>query len=146
MLKIEKTPSLEIVICRPYLQFSVFCFFQCPFYYQSFIIYPTLVFFDKFICSDSRFRKNCKQDDPLFTTFEHNTCSNTPIDYIHIRKMLSDLKERTKLEKRLYQHLFRHSRATYYANFLTEQQAKGTLDGLVAARWSQDTRIWPART
>ncbi len=70
------------------------------------------------------FRKNCAQDDPLFTTFEHNTCSNTPIDYIHIRKMLSDLKERTKLEKRLYPHLFRHSRATYYANFLTEQQAK----------------------
>ena len=92
------------------------------------------------------FRKNCTQDDSLFTTFEHNTCSNTSIDYMHIRKMLSDLKERTKLEKRLYQHLFRYSRATYYANFLKEQQAKGTLDGLVAARWSQDTRIWPART
>ena len=70
------------------------------------------------------FRRNCTQDDALFTTFEHNICSNTPIDYIHIRKMLGDLKSRTKLEKRLYPHLFRHSRATYYANFLTEQQAK----------------------
>ncbi len=38
--------------------------------------------------------------------------------------MLSDLKERTKLEKMVYPHLFRHSRATNYANFLTEQQAK----------------------
>jgi ribosomal protein L40E len=64
------------------------------------------------------------QDGPLFTTFEHNTCSNVPIDYMHIRKMLGDLKERAKLQKRLYTHLFRHSRATYYANFLTEQQAK----------------------
>ena len=70
------------------------------------------------------FRKNCMQDDPLLTTFEHNTSSNVPIDYMHIRKMLGDLKERTKLQKRLYPHLFRHSRATYYANFLTEQQAK----------------------
>ena len=70
------------------------------------------------------FRAKCAQDDPLFTTFAHNTCSNTAIDYMHIRKMLSDLKERTKLEKRLYPHLFRHSRATYYAKFLTEQQAK----------------------
>ena len=67
------------------------------------------------------FRKSDVQDGPLFTTFEHNICSDTPIDYIHIRKMLGDLKERTKLEKRLYPHLFRHSRATYYANYLTEQ-------------------------
>ena len=55
---------------------------------------------------------------------EHNTVSNTQMDYIHVRKLLHDLKERAKFQKRLYPHLFRHSRATFYANSLTEQQLK----------------------
>ena len=72
---------------------------------------------------------------------DRNTPTNRPLDYIHIRKLLSDLKERAKLEKKLYAHLFRHSRATYYANTLTEQQAKMFFGGLVAALWLPDTRI-----
>ena len=69
-------------------------------------------------------RTNAKADDPLFTIMDHNTVTNRPIDYPNIRKLLTDLKKRAGLEKRLHPHLFRHSRATYYANMLTEQQAK----------------------
>ncbi|MDE1871183.1 MAG: tyrosine-type recombinase/integrase [Candidatus Micrarchaeota archaeon] len=47
-----------------------------------------------------------------------------PYDYKNIRKLLSQLKGRTNINKRLYPHLFRHSRASYYANSLTEQQLK----------------------
>jgi len=72
----------------------------------------------------NNFRQNTLQDDPLLCTFKHNTISNTPMDYPNVRKLLSDLKIRAKLQKRLYAHLFRHSRATFYANSLTEQQAK----------------------
>ena len=72
----------------------------------------------------NHFRGNARPEDPLFTTIVHNTVSNTPIDYPHVSKLLHDLKERTDFPKRLYLHLFRHSRATHYANFLTESQAK----------------------
>lgn len=72
----------------------------------------------------NHFRGNARPDDPLFTTLEHNTVSNSPMDYPHVSKVLHDLKERTGFSKRLYPHLFRHSRATHYANFLTEAQAK----------------------
>ncbi len=72
----------------------------------------------------NNFRGNARPEDPLFTTLEHNTVSNTHIDYPRVSKLLHDLKERTNFPKRLYPHLFRHSRATHYANFLTESQAK----------------------
>ena len=70
------------------------------------------------------YRTNANPDSPLFTTIEHNTVSERAIDYVHVTKLLKDLKRRTKTSKRLYPHLFRHSRATHYANSLTEQQAK----------------------
>jgi integrase len=41
-----------------------------------------------------------------------------------IRKMLRVTAKRAGIEKRIYPHLFRHSRATYYANRMTEQQLK----------------------
>ncbi|MDE1874400.1 MAG: tyrosine-type recombinase/integrase [Candidatus Micrarchaeota archaeon] len=69
-------------------------------------------------------RSKARAEDALFTVMEHNTSGDTPIDYPHIRKLLGDIKQRAKLQKRVYPHLFRHSRATYYANSLTEQQAK----------------------
>ena len=69
-------------------------------------------------------RNSAAPQDPLFTTFSHASTTNDPIDYPHICKFLRDLKERSHFEKRLYPHLFRHSRATHYANFLTEAQAK----------------------
>ncbi len=72
----------------------------------------------------NHFRGNTSPEDPLFTTLEHNIVSNTPMDYPHVSKLLHDLRERTNFPKRLYPHLFRHSRATHYANFPAESQAK----------------------
>jgi integrase/recombinase XerD len=70
------------------------------------------------------YRKNARADDSLFVVIRHNMPGKNPLDYTHVRKLLQDLRIRAKLSKRLYPHLFRHSRATDYANKLTEQQAK----------------------
>ncbi len=52
------------------------------------------------------------------------TSHGNPFDYPNVRKLLSDLKERTGIRKRIHPHLFRHSRASVYANSMTEQQLK----------------------
>jgi len=44
------------------------------------------------------------------------------ITYNRIRHILNQLKEKAKLNKKVNPHNFRHSRATYLANFLTEAQ------------------------
>lgn len=80
-------------------------------------------------------RKDAKPEDPLFVVLHNGIASNSAIDYPHIRKLLGDLKIRAKLAKRLYPHLFRHSRATYYANRLTEQQAK------IYFGWARDSSM-----
>ena len=64
-------------------------------------------------------RRNTNPDDSLFVT---NT--KRSLDYENIRKLLSELKQRTGITKRLHPHLFRHSRASIYANSMTEQQLK----------------------
>lgn len=51
----------------------------------------------------------------------HNTSGP---DYAGIRKVVIDTARAAGIGKRVYPHLFRHSRATYYANRLTEQQLK----------------------
>jgi site-specific recombinase XerD len=49
---------------------------------------------------------------------------DNPVDYANVRKILHDLKERSGIKKRIHPHLFRHSRATFYGNKMTEQQLK----------------------
>ncbi|MCL4364928.1 tyrosine-type recombinase/integrase [Candidatus Marsarchaeota archaeon] len=46
------------------------------------------------------------------------------LDYGGLRKMLKEVADAAGIEKRIYPHLFRHSRASNYANKLTEQQLK----------------------
>ncbi|MGC8567488.1 MAG: hypothetical protein ACP5M8_07580, partial [Caldisphaera sp.] len=41
-----------------------------------------------------------------------------------VSKMLKEVAVKAGIQKRIYPHLFRHSRASYYANKLTEQQLK----------------------
>ena len=57
------------------------------------------------------------------------------IDYSGVRNMLSLLKKKTGINKRCNPHTFRHSRATFYANKLTEQQLK------VFFGWTGDSRM-----
>ncbi len=57
------------------------------------------------------------------------------IDYGAIRMMIKRVAGLAKIKKRVYPHLFRHSRASYYANKLTEQQLKAFFG------WTGDSRM-----
>jgi integrase/recombinase XerD len=69
-------------------------------------------------------RAQSRQTDPLFVIIDHGAVTEKPVDYPSVRKILKQLRARSGLDKRIYPHLFRHSRATFYANDLTEQQLK----------------------
>jgi len=69
-------------------------------------------------------RSKAKPEDPLFVTLNNGAPTDKPIGYSEIKKVLKINAERAGISKRIHPHLFRHSRATYYANKLTEQQAK----------------------
>ena len=60
-------------------------------------------------------RKPVDRNEALFLTMKGN-----PIDYPHIRKLLSNLKARTGLQKRLHAHLFRFTAATQLAPLVSE--------------------------
>jgi integrase/recombinase XerD len=49
---------------------------------------------------------------------------NQPLSYCGARALLRRLAKKSGLKKRIYTHLFRHSRATELANILTEAQMK----------------------
>jgi site-specific recombinase XerD/ribosomal protein L40E len=67
---------------------------------------------------------NAKPNDPLW--FATGTWSNSGkiISDGGIRQRLKIIANKTGIDKRIYPHLFRHSRASNYANKLTEQQLK----------------------
>lgn len=46
------------------------------------------------------------------------------LEYPGLKKMITEVGNSAKIGKRIYPHLFRHSRASNYANKLTEQQLK----------------------
>ncbi len=49
---------------------------------------------------------------------------NEPMKYDAIRFQLKDIGKRAGIKKRIYPHLFRHSRSTHLAKYLTEAQMK----------------------
>ena len=65
-----------------------------------------------------------KPDDFLLTAMGTWSNMNWRLDEAGVRKVLRETAKKAGIEKRVYPHLFRHSRATYYANRLTEQQLK----------------------
>jgi len=62
-------------------------------------------------------------DSPLWILIGSRN-KNQIMKYSSVCSLLKRLKERTGLKKRLYPHLFRHSRATFLANHFTEAQVK----------------------
>ncbi len=76
-----------------------------------------------------------KPDDYLWTGIGTWKGSAKLVDDSAIRKMLKIAAKRAGIGKRIYPHLFRHSRATYYANRLTEQQLKALFG------WTGDSRM-----
>lgn len=65
-----------------------------------------------------------KPDDPLWCRIGSQMYNAKPVNRQGISAMLKRAAKRAGIPKRVYPHLFRHSRATYYANKLTEPQLK----------------------
>lgn len=83
------------------------------------------------------FRNEAKRDEPFFIAFYHGkpAVPLAPLDYHHVQRLVHTLEKTSGVDKRLNPHIFRHSRATHYANKLTEQQLK------VFFGWSGDSRM-----
>ena len=67
--------------------------------------------------------KDLKSNEPLWWNLAQSNRKGQ-LDYGGFRKMIKQVAEAAKIDKRIYPHLFRHSRASDYANKLTEQQLK----------------------
>lgn len=61
--------------------------------------------------------------------------SNEPLTYTRIVAILKQVALNAGIKKRIYPHLFRHSRATYLAKYLTEAQMKDYLG------WTQSSKM-----
>ncbi len=67
--------------------------------------------------------KETGPNDPLWWNLAQSHIKG-PLDGPGLRRMLRMVAEAAGIQKRMYPHLFRHSRASSYANRLTEQQLK----------------------
>ncbi len=76
-----------------------------------------------------------KPDDPLWNVIGSWSNTKKSLDEAALVKVLKDAGRKAGISKRIYPHLFRHSRATYYANRLTEQQLK------VFFGWTGDSKM-----
>ncbi len=79
--------------------------------------------------------KDREPTDPMWSGIGNWTDKDKVVDYAGIRVMLKRAGKKAGIEKRIYPHLFRHSRASYYANKLTEQQLKSLFG------WAGDSRM-----
>jgi len=79
--------------------------------------------------------KGKKPEEYLWTGIGSWTATNRLVDGGAVRKLLRVAAKKARIEKRIYPHLFRHSRATYYANRLTEQQLKALFG------WTGDSKM-----
>ncbi|MCW6159507.1 MAG: tyrosine-type recombinase/integrase [Candidatus Micrarchaeales archaeon] len=79
--------------------------------------------------------KDRKPSDPMWSGIGSWTDKDKVVDYAGIRIMLKRAGKKAGIDKRIYPHLFRHSRASYYANKMTEQQLKSLFG------WAGDSRM-----
>ncbi len=68
--------------------------------------------------------KDYEPTDYLFCDIGSWKNMRRPISRAGVAKTLRILGKKAGIQKRIYPHLFRHSRASFYANKLTEQQLK----------------------
>jgi len=80
---------------------------------------------------DHRFRDDSLA--PLFYRIDKRC--KTVLSETAVNKMLKDTALRAGIKKRVYPHLFRHSRATHLAKYLTEQELK------VFFGWAGDSKM-----
>lgn len=67
--------------------------------------------------------KDKKPEDKLWWNLAQSHVKGI-LEYPGFKKMITEVSNSAKIGKRIYPHLFRHSRASNYANKLTEQQLK----------------------
>ena len=68
---------------------------------------------------------NAKPDSPLWPPRSHNIYNkSTAAEYRSVYVLIRKLAARAGIKKKVYPHLFRHSRATFMASKLTEAQMK----------------------
>ena len=67
--------------------------------------------------------KDKKSEDNLWWNLAQSHVKGI-LEYSGFKKMITEVSNSAKIGKRIYPHLFRHSRASNYANKLTEQQLK----------------------
>jgi len=79
--------------------------------------------------------KDMKPDEMIWKAIGSWSNINVRVYEGAIRKVLRIAAERAGIEKRIYPHLFRHSRASFYANRLTEQQLKAYFG------WTGDSKM-----
>lgn len=70
----------------------------------------------------SEHQGNDNPNSPLWFKFNSSDNQLTMLRYDAIRMQLIKIARRAGITKNIHPHLFRHSRATYMANFLTEAQ------------------------
>ncbi len=80
------------------------------------------------------------KDDPnaalWLTKFNHiDDAEYSPLGYAAVNKLLNNLRKKARISKRIYPHLFRHTRATHLANKLTEAQMKQLFG------WTPDSKM-----
>ncbi len=68
--------------------------------------------------------KDRKPEDSMWKGMGVWVNKDKKLEYAAVRKALQTAARKAGLKKRVYPHLFRHSRASNYANKLTEQQLK----------------------
>ena len=92
-----------------------------------------IIFSEPYLARYANSLGNPDPAEPFWRT--RNESGKRYLEYAALRKMLGDVTKRAKLRKRIYPHLFRHSRASNYANKLTEQQLKSLFG------WSGSSRM-----
>lgn len=92
------TRNIPIVWCVPYLQ--------------------------DYIKERERKGRKLTADDIIWRSEGFYTKLNKPLDSDAVRLMLARVAKRAKVAKAVNPHAFRHARASYYANHMTEQQMK----------------------
>lgn len=79
--------------------------------------------------------EDLKSGDLMWKTIGSWSNTGRKVDEGAVRKLLKTAARKAGLDKRVYPHLFRHSRASNYANKLTEQQLKAFFG------WTGDSRM-----
>ena len=94
-----------------------------------------IMFSVPYLASYLSYSKDKKPDKLIWWNMGQNSDKSLSLDYDAVRMMLKRVGSLAKIEKRIYPHLFRHSRASNYANKLTEQQLKAFFG------WAGDSRM-----